>query len=149
MALGRDNPTWKQLFDVLAKLASDCGGVFAFVVDEGNGLWCVGIPTPPQAIAYHAEELADGFYRDVVAPRMGELRRGGKIDTAKLEDPAQYVALSFASIYVAVVWFDGDFDPFTARMKTRRALPIIESLIVALPPPGGPSAGEGAGGMRA
>jgi hypothetical protein len=126
-------------------LAERCGGAFAFVVDEGNGLWCVGSKQPE----HRADKLADDFYRTVVVSRMKELRSGGKIDQVKMDASSRYVAVSFASIYVLCVWFDADFDPFTARALTRKAVPIIESLIVSMPPPSGPYAGEGAGRSRA
>lgn len=43
MALGPSDPVWQKLYDQLALLAADCNGSCAFVVDEGNRLWCVGV----------------------------------------------------------------------------------------------------------
>lgn len=59
-----------------------------------------------------------------------------------------YLGESFAGIYVLVVGFDGTFDPFRARARVREALPRIEALTLALPPPDGPAAGEGASKLR-
>jgi hypothetical protein len=47
VALGPDNPTWKKLYEALARLAAASGGPFAFVIDEGNGLWSVGLADSP------------------------------------------------------------------------------------------------------
>jgi hypothetical protein len=51
VALGPDHPIWKKLYEALGKLAEVCGGPFAFVIDEGNGLWCVGLSNTPATTA--------------------------------------------------------------------------------------------------
>ena len=60
----------------------------------------------------------------------------------------RYVAESFASIYVLVVWFDVAFEPELVRARIRRALPRIEALTLSLPP-SGPGTDEGAIKRRA
>ena len=75
-----------------------------------------------------------------------KLTRGSGLSLVRQKpDGRAFVAESFASIYVVVVWLEPDFDPFTARKVVREALPRIEALTLALPPPFGPDAGEGAG----
>jgi hypothetical protein len=52
---------------------------------------------------------------------------------------------SFASVYVLVLTFEDAARLFRAREAISNALPEIESLTVALPPPDGPDASGGAG----
>ena len=141
--LGPTNAAWAKLHEVLSQLAHASGGDFAFVVDEGNGLWCVA-PSSTDA-----DRKADRFYANEIHPRMHDLRHGVPLDIAKTEGDDRYVAISFASIYVVVVWFDRDFVPPLVRARVRRALPEIEALTLALPPPTGPEAGSAAGKLRA
>jgi hypothetical protein len=141
---------WTKLYAALAMLAAGCGGPFAFVIDQGNGLWCVGIRgTPPTTATEHEDRAADRFYQAEMVPRMAAMRRGARLDVAKVDGDDRYVAVSFTGIYAVVVWFDGSFDPATVRVKVRRALPEIEALTLALPPSGGPGSDEGAVKLRA
>lgn len=139
-----------KLYEALAELAAACGGPFAFVIDAGNGLWCAAYPgRPPITITPRADEAADRFYAAEIVPREAEMRHGAKLDVVKVHGDDRYAAISFAAIYVVVVWFDGDFNPWLVRARIREALPRIEKLVLALPPSGGPTANEGAGKMRA
>ncbi len=150
MTLGPANAVWKKLYERLASLAATCGGAFAFVVDEGNGLWCVGIAgVEPTTSTGDQDRAADRFYRAEIVPRRASMRRGVAIDVANVDGDDRYAAASFAGIYVAVVWFAGRFEPALVRARIRRALPEIEALTLALPPSGGPGFDEGAGKMRA
>lgn len=148
MALGPGHPTWTALYDALAELALACGGSFAFVLDEGNGLWCVGIADePPTTNTRYANSFADRFYVVEVVPRLASIRRGGAWEAVRLEPKDRYVALSFAGIYALVVAFDAEVLPHMVRARMRRALPAIEALTLALPPSGGP--GSEAAAQRA
>jgi hypothetical protein len=151
--LGPSQPTWRALYVALAKLAGGCGGAFAFVLDEGNGLWCVGIAGELPTVSTQEEDrAADRFYRAEIVPRMSSMRKGIKLDVAKVEGDDRYLALSFAAIYAVVVWFDhdlGEREAAGARVKLRRALPEIEALTLALPPSDGPGTDEGAMKIRA
>lgn len=150
MHLGPAHPTWKRLYEALASLASTCGGAFAFVVDEGNGLWCVGIPNrPPTTATADEDRAADRFYRDEIVPRTASIRRGIQIDVAKMNGDDRYAARSFAGIYAVVVWFEDDFEPDLVRARIRRSIPEIQALTLALPPSGGPGSDQGAGRLRA
>lgn len=146
MPLGPSNHAWRRLSELLGQLAVETRAGVAFVVDEGNGLWCTVGGTELTGQSY--SEIADRFYRDVIAPRASDLRRGGRIDAVKVDGDDRYIATSFAGIYVLVIWFAGSFDPFGARAKMRAALPEIERLVVALPPGGGPAGNEGARRLR-
>ncbi|HEY1954290.1 MAG TPA: hypothetical protein VGH28_01730 [Polyangiaceae bacterium] len=155
MALGPSNPTWKALYDALAALAVACDGTFAFVLDEGNGLWCVGIrDRAPTTMTFKEDDAADRFYRDEIVPRTSMMQHGRKFEIVRRftdvnESGDRYFAVSFASIYALVVWFDTAFDVERARTEVRKALPRIESLVVDLPPSGGPSDDEAAAKVRA
>jgi hypothetical protein len=144
--LGVDQPVWKKLYEELSSLAATSGGAFAFVLDEGNGLWCVGVPNrEPMSQTFEENRAADRFYAAEVASLADSLRRGGRIDVAKVDGDDRYVALSFATIYVLVVWFKGDFEVPLVRARMRRVLPNIEALVIDLPPDGGAGGGTGGG----
>ena len=150
VSLGPENATWSKLYDALEQLARTSGGAFAFVLDEGNGLWCVGIPGEPATTATSGEDrCADRFYAREVHPHETDLRHGIVLDVAVTEGDDRYVAISFASIYVVVVWFERDFDPRLVRARIRKALPEIEAFTLALPPSPGPGTDTAAGKLRA
>lgn len=150
MPLGPHVPEWKKLYDALAALAGACGGAFSFVIDEGNGLWCIGLAeSGPTSSTEAAESAADRFYRNEMVPRVAGLRRGLRMSVANVDGQDRYVAESFAGIYAVVVWFEGPVQPDLVRARVRRALPEIEALLLALPPPGGPGGDEPAAKLRA
>jgi hypothetical protein len=150
VSLGPDNPVWKKLYEALSGLAVKCGAPFAFVIDEGNGLWCVGLADSiPTTSTTHEDRAADRFYKNEMVPRLARLRRGSRIDVVKTDGDDRYIGVSFAGIYVVVVWFNGAFDPALVRARIRRALPTIEALTLALPPSGGPGCDQGAERIRA
>lgn len=142
MSISTTNPALKALHEALCALVTETNGRAAAVLDEGNGLWCI--------TDTGFEQAADRFYREEIASGGPEgavkLTRGSGLSLVRQKAEGRaFVAESFASIYVVVVWFERDFDPFTARRVVREALPRIEALTLSLPPPFGPDAGEGAG----
>lgn len=143
MSSPSSTPGFRTLSIALLELADACNATGAVVIDDGNGLWCMSHPG--------LEKAADAFYREEIATRPEvQLRKGRPLHVVRDRPPEHaYVAESFAAIYVLVLFFDRDFDPFTARSKLRSALPRIEALVLALPPPFGPDAGAGAGKGRA
>jgi hypothetical protein len=148
--LGPDNPTWKKLYETLAALALACRAPFAFVIDRGNGLWCVGLAdSGPTTSTTHEDRAADRFFESEMASRPGEMRRRSRLDVAKVDGDDRYVAVSFAEIYVLVVWFDRAFETALIRARIRRALPEIEALTLALPPSDDPGSDAGAKKARA
>jgi hypothetical protein len=59
------------------------------------------------------------------------------------------VAVSFASIYLLVLAFDGPFDEVRAERAVLESLPRVERLVLALPPlDPDPIVGTGAMRMR-
>ncbi len=125
----------------------------------GNVLWC------SYPVNADVDRNADLFYRAHVKPRRDEMRRGHRLDlfrggaprmTAKRAGTLRVItpiepslhARSFASIYVLVLWLPPRADEPLVRVKVDEALPVIERLTVALPPPD-PAPGEAAGKLRA
>src|SRR4029078_998958 len=49
-------------------------------------------------------------------------------------DESYYLVLSFSSIYLLCMIFDGDFDELRAERAAQESLPRIERLVLALPP---------------
>jgi hypothetical protein len=134
----------EALREALHELVVEAGASYAAVLDQSNDLWC---STP---LFSHVAAAADRFYAAEVADKRDALRRGSRLRVARSrkEPEDSYVAESFAGIYVLLLGFDGEFDPFTADAKLRAALPRIERLTLALPPPDGPVAGDGVRKMR-
>jgi hypothetical protein len=67
-------------------------------------------------------------------PATASLHRGGHLAYNKREDHYGVVARSFAAIYVLILVFDKAFDMLRAERALREGLPIIERLVLALPP---------------
>jgi hypothetical protein len=56
--------------------------------------------------------------------------------------------VSFAGVYVLLLWFAEAFSELAVRRAVHQALPAIEALTVALPPPDGLAVGSGADPAR-
>jgi hypothetical protein len=154
VAFGPDNAAWdvawRKLYSALSLLAHKCAGTFAFVIDGGNGLWCVArAASLPTTSTPNEDRAADRFYEKELAPRLTEMRRGKRLEIAKRDGDDRYVATTFAGIYCLVVWFEDAFVLASVQTKIERMLPEIEALVVALPPPGGPGCDTGAMKARA
>ncbi len=67
-------------------------------------------------------------------PATSQLHRGGHLAHNKREEHYGVVARSFAAIYVLILVFDKAFDMLRAERALREDLPIIERLVLALPP---------------
>ena len=139
----------QALVTAVHDLVVKCGGSFGCVLDEGNGLWCTAFGKTRRLPAANPDLAADAFYRTEIAPRARGMCRGTRLVLTSTEGPALYAAASFATIYVAVVWFDDPFNALSVHAAIRDALPRIEALTLALPTPSGPGAGEGVAKVRA
>ncbi|HEX4478728.1 MAG TPA: hypothetical protein VH142_26785 [Polyangiaceae bacterium] len=67
-------------------------------------------------------------------PATAQLHRGGHLAHNKREEHYGVVARSFAAIYVLILVFDKAFDMLRAERALREDLPVIERLVLALPP---------------
>jgi len=96
-------------------------------------------PPPPGAV--DPDELTRR--RELTSVALGEirqlsgvesLRRGRAMRDAATRDDLGWVVHSFATIYLAVLVYDGPFDELRAQRAIHDALPRIERLVLALPP---------------
>ncbi|MDB5220596.1 MAG: hypothetical protein JWO86_8523 [Myxococcaceae bacterium] len=74
---------------------------------------------------------AIGFIRAL--PSLDLLHKGRHLRHVS-RDESYYLVLSFSSIYLLCMIFDGDFDELRAERAAQESLPRIERLVLALPP---------------
>ena len=90
------------------------------------------VPDPEPSVRDSVSERAIRAVRAL--PEMPTLHKGGQLHHSVSEPDFGYVARSFAGIYVLVVVFRETYDELRAKRATVHALPIIERLVLALPP---------------
>lgn len=66
-------------------------------------------------------------------PQLDLLHKGRHVRHVSREE-SSYLVLSFSSIYLLCMVFDGDFDELRAERAAQESLPRIERLVLALPP---------------
>ena len=142
MVRDTSHPGWRALNAALERLAERCGARAATVLDEGFVVW--GEARAGGDLSGPLVDEVDRFYRTEIEPRISEMRHGVSIGMQNVSGRDYYVAKSFASLYVVVVWFSGPFDVAAAHDLLSAALPEIEALTLSLPPWDGPDAGSGA-----
>ena len=87
--------------------------------------------TPPDVTS----PLSERAVAEVRAlPVVAALHRGAHLAQAVRREDYGWVARSFAAIYVLVLVYDKAFDELRAERSLREGLPIIERLVLALPP---------------
>ena len=131
---------WQALVDTLLALAEQCGAANASVIDAWGHLWCRAralSASETQAVLTLARTALD------TAPK--PLTRGGKL-RAFAPDRSWY-AESFG-VYVVLMTFETAPQELAMRRHVGAALQEIEQWTLALPPPQGPGANEGAQRMR-
>ena len=131
-----------SLSTCLARLAEDCGAEFAALLDASNVLWAHG------PVRVSVASKVNSFYRAEVAAHAQELYKGRPLKVHSPEGSARYYAESFASIYIALLWFTVPFSLSNARAYLRNRLPQIKALTLCLPPHGGPGATAAARRLR-
>jgi len=109
-------------------------------IDELAGL----SPDERELIAQRAELVRNAIARIHAHPILPQLHCGEHLHEAILEESFGYIARSFATIYVLILVFPGPFDELGAERAMTRALPIIERLVISLPPDDSPSTHNGA-----
>lgn len=107
--------------------------------DAWGLVWCYGTfpgDAPQQALFAQMTAVLEGLNTP--------LQQGGKLNKWFIDFAPPVYCRSFASVYVLAVWTSPDTDEFSLLKAVRVALPNIETLTVALPPPDGvdPSSGE-------
>lgn len=127
----------------LRRLVEAAGAKNAFVFDAWGVIWASA------SMTFNLEQKT--LYAQVVEVinRLEvPLNRGGKLNqTFQDFEPVAYCR-SFGAVYVLCVWVHADTNDFLFRRAVASALPRIETLTLALPPPDGsdPSAGAQHGG---
>ena len=86
----------------------------------------------------HTEEEEPEITRRAIAliralPSLALLHKGRHLRHVS-RDESYYLVLSFSSIYLLCMVFDGDFDELRAERAAQESLPRIERLVLALPP---------------
>jgi hypothetical protein len=148
-----------SLVDELAQLAEAIGAVEALVIDAhspvvwgsshgisseellGPKLRLVTADEPPSSPLSPLARQAIRHVRSL--PEIGELSRGGHLRLSLVQDGLGLLARSFAGIYVLLLVYEGRFDELKTERHLQQALPLIERLVLGLPPPG-PAEGGGA-----
>jgi hypothetical protein len=89
----------------------------------------------------HAEEvLTDdattryAIHQIRLLPALDQLHKGRHVRHVSREGGAYYLVVSFSSIYLLCLVFDGDFDELRAERAAQESLPRIARLVQALPP---------------
>jgi hypothetical protein len=110
-------------------------------VDEEDEGERTSAPPPPGA----PSPLTTRAVAEIRAmPATAMLHRGGHLAFNRREEHYGVVARSFAAIYVLILVFDKAFDMIRAERALREGLPVVERLVLALPPMDpepGPTAG--------
>jgi hypothetical protein len=143
MALGSHVPEWTALAQSLNHLTERACADNAIVVDAWGHLWCRARPFS-EAEPRWVLDLA----KRITAAAEPPLPRGGRVDTHEPSGRVRWYARSFAGVYVVVLLYGQPFDPSHARIRVHEALPELEALTIALPPPDGPDATSGVGRQR-
>ena len=86
----------------------------------------------------HSEEEEPEITRRAIGiirslPSLALLHKGRHLRHVSREG-SYYLVLSFSSIYLLCMVFDGDFDELRAERAAQESLPRIERLVLALPP---------------
>jgi hypothetical protein len=98
--------------------------------DEGDEERTSATPAPGTPSPLTTRAVADIR----ALPATSQLHRGGHLAHNKREEHYGVVARSFAAIYVLILVFDKAFDMLRAERALREDLPVIERLVLALPP---------------
>ena len=120
----------------------------AYVRDAWGNRWCSGRP-----FSRYAGAEIDAAVNAAVSACAPSLPRGGKLDTVIELSGRRALVVSFAGVYLLVVEYRTPAETFVAsvqrqamvRKATLGALPKIERLTLALPPPAGPGSGSAEG----
>ena len=121
----------------LVALAREASARDALVIDAHSPiLWGT---TEADARTQHERLLRSAACFRAVAklralPVMAALHKGGHLHEHASAPGFGYLARSFASIYVAVLVYDGPFEELRGRRALGHVLPSIERILVALPP---------------
>lgn len=152
-------PPAEALHEELGALADTAGAIDAVVIDASSKVtWGAArgdstAPTLPVELAevIHLDRAVRPIRAKQARPRpttgidaaVGRLRSGGALEglaggkalsIGERDGTPPFVARSFATIYVLVLVFDAPFDELRVERALQARMPIVERLVVALPP---------------
>ncbi len=143
MPLGPEVPEFRELCTTLERLALASGSSNAVVLDAWYELWCRA-----RVLSFHDQDLVISILRRALATTDKPLVQGGRVHWVDTEGDPPAFAVSFAGVYVLLLWFPEPFSELAVRRAVHQALPAIEALTIALPPPDGLAVGSGADPAR-
>lgn len=135
---------YSSLIEALGELRDEMGAEEALVVDAHGLLWACSSSLMKADALLRLETELNHVFDSLPKP----LSRGGKISGAMPTLAGHSFFRSFAGIYLLGAWFAQPFAEASIRALVKRALPRIEALTLALPPPD-PEQGSGAGALKA
>ncbi len=143
MPVGPEVPEFRELSATLERLTLASGSINAAVLDAWYELWCRA-----RVLSFHDQDLVISILRRALASTDKPLAQGGRVHWVDAQgDPPAFV-VSFAGVYMLLLWFTEPFSELAVRRAVHQALPAIEALTVALPPPDGLAVGSGADPAR-
>jgi hypothetical protein len=130
-------PEWLALSAELVALSRAAHAHNAYVADATGMSWCA---------AHDFSEQLPQAVSDLLTWKLEQipksLPKGGVLDAvvshATGTPTGHAYFASFAGVYILVLRFAGPFDVENVRARVRAALPRLEALTLALPPPDGP-----------
>ncbi len=135
--------SWIMLAVELTSLCETTGAHNAYVMDAWSNCWCA---------AHSYEDCPSESLLELCAEALGRLpkplQRGGKLDAVIDWASGHAYFRSYAGVYILALRFSGPFDHGEVHAAVSLALPRIEELTLALPPPGGPGTDSDASALR-
>jgi hypothetical protein len=129
MPISRDDSHWAALARALAALAREIGAANAVVADVSENLWCRAVDVSESEM-----DALDQMFALAMSTASAPLQRGGHVNLVHDSAEPFVCAVSFAGIYLLLVWFKKPFGATLATAAIKKRLPEIERLTVSLPP---------------
>lgn len=123
----------------LAELEAQVAGDLAFVFDAWGLVW----RTSRFGLSKSTEHMLLSHVGQMLESVDPSLARGGRLRGSFSFPGASISTATFATVYVVAAQHANDQSTLRVRTALRDALPEIERLTLALPPPGGPGASSG------
>jgi hypothetical protein len=165
-AVGRVESAESELTELLRDVATEASALDALVIDADSPMvWASAASghgeAPRRAVLKlvrddegdddddasrasepPAPELTAAAKRAISAvralPELEAVHRGGHLNHTIREPDFGLVVRSFASLYLLVLVYEAPFDQLAAERAVAPALPVIERLVLSLPPPDAP-----------
>lgn len=135
MPLGPTVPEWSALRQALSEVANATRSEMACVLDATGDLWCASHPIDEPRQQWAMQTVRDAFH----APHP-QIARGGHLGRRVSHGDRPAYLRSFAGTYVLLVALAEPVDEVGLHRVVDAALPEVERLTLALPPPDGPQA---------